>query len=117
MRIAAACAAFVLLVATNAFAADPAGRYRIDGTNPGSGSTYTGTVTVSRTGETWSVVWLVGNTRYVGTGIGDSNFIAVSYRAGNATGLALYGAEGGNWKGVWAYAGGQQIGTERWLRE
>lgn len=116
MRIATACA-IVALFATTALAADPAGRYRAEGTNPGSGSTYSGTVTVSRTGETWSVVWVVGNTRYVGTGIGDRNFIAVSYRAGNATGLALYSAEGGNWKGVWAYAGSQQIGTERWLRE
>ncbi|MGE0565376.1 MAG: hypothetical protein AB7O50_12760 [Pseudolabrys sp.] len=119
MRIAAACAASVLLAsfATSALAADPAGTYRVDGTNPGNGSAYSGTVTVSKTGETWRVVWVVGNTRYVGTGIGDRNFIAVSYRAGNESGLALYGAEGGNWKGVWTYAGGQQIGTERWLRQ
>ena len=124
MRAVSALAASILLanatiatVTTAALAADPAGSYRVEGTNPGSGSTYTGSVTVTKTGETWRVVWVVGNTRYVGTGIGDRNFIAVSYRAGNETGLALYGAEGGNWQGVWAYAGGQQIGAERWLRQ
>lgn len=100
-----------------AFAADPAGTYDVEGTNPGSGSSYSGTVTVERTGQTFRVVWVVGGTRYVGTAIGDRDFLAVSYRSGNDTGLALYGSEGGNWKGIWTYAGGRQIGAERWLRQ
>jgi hypothetical protein len=41
------------------------------------------------------VTWAVGNVRFVGTGIGDKNFIAVSYRSGSDTGLALYRADGG----------------------
>lgn len=99
------------------FAAEPAGTYRIEGSNPGGGSAYSGTVTVTRTGETYSVIWVVGGTRYIGTGIGNKEFIAVSYRSGNDTGLALYGADGGNWKGIWAYAGGRQVGAERWSRQ
>jgi hypothetical protein len=117
MRFIAALAAFVLATATAAFAADPVGRYRVEGTNPGNGSAYSGTVTVEKTGETYRVVWTVGNARYVGTGIGDHNFIAVSYRSGDSTGLALYGAADDDWKGVWTYAGGRQVGTERWERE
>jgi hypothetical protein len=72
---------------------------------------------VRKTGETYSVVWVVGSTRYVGTGIGSKDFIAVSYRSGNDTGLALYGSDGSNWNGIWTYAGGKQVGTERWLRQ
>ena len=40
--------ALVLTVASSL--ADPAGTYRVSGTNPGSGSTYSGTVTVKRKG-------------------------------------------------------------------
>jgi hypothetical protein len=100
-----------------AFAADPVGRYRVTGTNPGGGSSYHGTVTVDRTGDTYRVVWVVGGTRYIGTGIGTREGLAVSYRSGNSTGLALYGADGGNWEGVWTYAGGRDIGTEVWKRQ
>lgn len=110
-------ALFAVTLATAAYAADPTGSYRVQGTNPGNGSAYGGTVTVEKTGDTYRVVWVVGSTRYVGTGIGNKDFIAVSYRAGNDSGLALYGSDGGNWQGVWTYSGGKQIGTERWLRQ
>ena len=115
-RVVVAAAAAVLWSAA-AYAADPVGSYDVEGTNPGGKGSYTGTVTVERTGETYRVIWLVGGTRYVGTGIGNREFIAVSYRSGNDTGLAMYGADGGNWKGVWTYAGGRDVGTEVWKRE
>ena len=118
MRLVSIAAAVLLLSAATAFAADPVGEYVVNGTNPGSASTYRGTVRVERTGETFRVTWYVAGVRYVGTAIGDSNFIAISYRArGNDTGLALYGAAGDDWKGVWTYANGRQIGTETWKRE
>lgn len=109
--------AFSLLLIGAAFAAEPSGDYRVEGTNPGGGSAYRGTVQVDKTGETYRIVWVVGGTRYIGTGIGNKDFLAVSYRSGNDTGLALYGAEGGNWVGIWTYAGGRQVGAERWLRQ
>ena len=37
--------------------------------------------------------------------------LLVSYRSGDESGLALYGADGGNWKGIWTYAGGTRIGA------
>lgn len=114
--LAAAVAAFALGV-TAAFAADPIGKYKVEGTNPGNGSSYSGTVTVEKTGDTYRVTWVVGGTRYIGTGIGDKNFIAVSYKSGSDTGLALYGEDGGNWEGVWTYAGGHQLGSETWKRQ
>jgi hypothetical protein len=96
--------------------ADPVGRYDVDGTNPGGGSRYEGTVAVEKTGQTYRVVWDVDGTRYVGTGIGDDKFIAVSYSSGNSTGLALYGHDAnGIWVGIWTYANGREIGSERWI--
>jgi hypothetical protein len=117
MRRLFAIALALLWSATVAFAADPTGNYTIKGTNPGGNGTYSGSVTVSKTGETYRVVWVVGGTRYIGTGIGNKDFIAVSYKSGNDTGLALYGADGGNWAGVWAYSGARQVGSEIWKRE
>lgn len=97
--------------------ADPVGNYRVEGTNPGNNTPYRGTVKVERTGETYRVVWVVGGTTYVGTGIGNKDFLAVSYRSGDSTGLALYGDTGGDWLGVWTYANGRQVGSERWVRQ
>lgn len=109
-------AAAFLFNLTAAFA-DPVGRYFVEGSDPGKpNNTYTGTVTVEQTGDTYSVVWLIGGTKFVGTGIGNKDFIAVSYRSGNNTGLALYGPKDGGWNGVWTYAGGTTMGVERWVR-
>jgi hypothetical protein len=115
-RLFAVSAAALLWSAASAFAADPVGSYSVEGSNPGGGK-YRGTAKVEKTGQTYRVIWIVGSTRYVGTGIGDKDFIAVSYKSGSDTGLALYGADGGNWAGVWTYAGGRRIGTEIWKRE
>ena len=117
MRLLPSISAAILLLSASAFAADPVGSYTVEGSNPGGRGQYTGTVTVEKTGDTYRVTWLVGGTRYIGTGIGNREFIAVSYKSGNATGLALYGADGGNWKGVWAYEGSREVAPELWKRQ
>jgi|ERR1051325_6578545 len=110
----AGCAAVALM--GGAALADPAGKYDVKGTNP-SGTTYSGTVSVQQTGDTFKVTWNIGGTQYTGTGIGNDEFLAVSYTSGGNTGLALYGEQGDEWKGVWTYAGGTKIGTEVWTRQ
>jgi len=105
-----------LLISTVAASADPVGSYSVVGSNPGNGAHYSGSVSISKTGDTYRVVWTIGGTQYVGTGIGNHDFLAVSYRSDNSTGLALYGADGGNWAGIWTYAGGRQVGEEVWNR-
>jgi len=97
-------------------AADPVGRYDVSGTNPGNRGTYAGTATIEKTGETYRVVWQIGSDRYIGTGIGNNEFIAVSYRMGSGSGLAMYAPDGAGWKGIWAYADGREVGTEIWSR-
>ena len=106
----------MLWSAVAAFAAEPIGSYKVEGANPGGKGQYTGTVSVTKTGETYQVIWVVAGTRYIGTGIGNKDFLAVSYKSGSDTGLALYGADGGNWVGVWTYAGGKDLGPQTWKR-
>ena len=110
----AGCVAVVL--AGTAALADPVGRYDVQGTNP-SGTTYSGTVTVQKTGDTFKVVWNIGGTQYTGTAIGNDDFLAVSYVSGGSTGLALFGEEGDEWKGIWTYAGGTKVGAEVWTKK
>ena len=112
-------AALVTLVMSSglAFAGDPAGRYSVLGSNPGKKDRYAGTVTVERTGDTFRVTWDIGNQTFVGTGIGSDKGFAVTYRSGSQTGLAIYGAKGDNWEGVWTYTGGRDIGGEVWTRQ
>jgi hypothetical protein len=116
MRRAAIAGTVLAFLVMPAVAGDPVGRYDVSGANPGNRGTYSGTATIDKTGDTYRVVWQIGSDRYVGTGVGNDEFIAVSYRLGNESGLALYSASGGGWKGVWTYLGGQQLGTEIWTR-
>ncbi len=110
--------------------AGPEGTYSVVGTDPGSGNTYSGEVTVSRTGDTYSVVWIVDGTKYIGTGLGAATIngsatmgrasdadtaIAVSYIAESSFGLTFYVEQSnGQWKGIWTYGGSEKIGTEIW---
>ena len=91
------------------------GRYNVEGRSP-DGAPYTGTVEVVPTGDTFRVTWMIDGQRYIGTGIGDGDFITVSYRSGNDTGLVLLVNENGVWTGIWTYAGGTKLGQERWTR-
>ena len=116
LRTLAAFVAVLVLSSTVAFAGDPVGRYGVVGTNPGNKTRYSGTVRVERTGDTFRVTWDIGSQTFVGTGIGSEKGLAVTYRSGNQTGLAIYGANGDNWEGVWTYTGGREVGGEAWTR-
>lgn len=109
MRFVATIAALAL--SATAALADPVGSYSVDGRNP-DGSSYKGSVSVSRTGETFKVVWAIGSEKYVGTAVGDDDFFAVGYRSGNQSGIAVYSRDGKGWKGIWTYQGGTSIGLE-----
>jgi hypothetical protein len=117
-RTGAACLAAALCFSSlPAVAQELAGRYRVKGSDPGGGSPYTGTVTIQKTGDvTYQVTWQIGDTRYVGTGIGSPEGLAVGYKAGADSGIAIYSQEGGAMKGYWTYAGGKTVGEETWSR-
>ena len=107
----------LLMFCGASFAASPVGKYLCKGHSPDGGASYTGTVTVVKTGATYQVTWLIGGQKYIGTAVGDEGFLAVSYKSGNNTGLALYGSSGDDWKGVWTYQQGTSLGDEGWTRQ
>jgi hypothetical protein len=73
-------------------------------------------VRVRKTGQTYEVVWDIGGTRFVCTGIGGPEGMAVTYRSGNNTGVAIYvPSEGGRYAGAWTYAGAREVAEETWL--
>ncbi|MDO6963096.1 hypothetical protein [Rhizobium alvei] len=110
--------------------ADPSGTYNVRGLNPDDGKEYTGTVEVSRTGETYTVVWEIAGTKFVGTGLGakfngdrfemgpaspDDTAISVGYISSNSFGMAMYfQQEDGSWQGVWTYGGSKKAAPENW---
>lgn len=111
--------------------ADPVGTYDVIGTNPDDGGEYQGTVVVSRTGETYSVAWTIAGTESNGVGIGgkrgskettgiasaNDDMITVGYGNESGFGISQYDRQpDGSWKGHWAYADGEKISTETWIR-
>lgn len=120
----------LILLMTSQAVAGPEGTYSVVGTNPGSGAQYRGVVSVKRNGQTYSVVWNVGGTEYLGTGLGAAKVkgtrtmgpasdqdtaIAISYVTNGSFGLTFYVQQSnGDWKGIWTYAGSRDIGTEVW---
>ncbi|WP_244482246.1 MULTISPECIES: hypothetical protein [unclassified Rhizobium] len=111
--------------------ADPTGTYNVAGINPDDGGEYHGTVTVKRTGETYSVTWTIAGTEANGVGIGgkrgntettgvasvDDDMITIGYGNESGFGISQYDLQpDGSWKGRWAYADGEKVSTETWTR-
>jgi hypothetical protein len=95
------------------------GRYSAIGTNPGGSGGYNGTVTVSRTNETYKVVWNVG-TLYVGTGVLVNDVLSVAYTDERRKwfGIVAYRVleDGRQLEGVWGPHGGKTLGSETLVR-
>ena len=110
-------AAALSLAALPALAQELGGRYAVKGSAPGGGDAYDGTVTITRTGDvTFQVVWQIGSTRYVGTGIGSIKGLAVAYKSGGDTGIAIYSQSPDGMSGFWTWAGGKTVGEESWIK-
>jgi hypothetical protein len=135
MRVSAVISAFILLAAPTLALADATGTYNVVGRNADNGSTYKGTVQVSRTGATYKVVWDIDGERSVGTGLG-SRFenggksivtgpasdkdtgLSVGYANKDSFGIATYYLQpDGSWQGVWTYNGSQRTTSENWTRQ
>ncbi len=85
------------------------GTYRVTGTNP-DGSSYRGTLTIEAQGETYSLIWEVGNTLTTGVGLRQGDVLSGGWDCGVVT----YQIQGdGSLEGVWALCGERHIGTER----
>ena len=103
--------AAVLLFGVPALA-QPVGTFAV------TGDGYTGTVTVTQTGQTFDVVWTVGNQHFRGVGILQNGLLSVGYSGEGNTGVALSRETApGIWEGPWAFVNEQQTHTERWTRQ
>jgi hypothetical protein len=127
--VISACA---LIAAPTLAFADPTGTYNVVGRNADNGSTYKGTVEVSRTGATYKVVWVIAGKQSVGTGIGthlenDGKTIvsgpatdrdvgvSVGYINKDIYGVGTYYHQAdGTWSGVWTYGGARNVTVETW---
>ncbi len=104
-------------LAHTAFAGNPVGHYTVEGRNFDGESTYSGTVDVTQTDATYHIVWVIGSKTTVGTAIGNKEFLAITYKSGKDSGIALYSAAKSDWDGIWTYAGGTTLSTEHWVRQ
>jgi hypothetical protein len=94
--------------------ADPSGTYSVTGTNPDGGDSYDGTVKVTKTGDTFKIVWNIGGDTVTGTAVGNDDILSVGYSSGTKPGVGLYVKDNGKWKGVWSYLGQTSVGEEAW---
>ena len=89
------------------------GTYKIVASqSPVGGKSYTGTVTIQPTGDTYSLRWQLANESYAGVGIKRGNVLFVGWGAGKGSGVVVYTRRGDDLDGVWASPGGTQLGTE-----
>jgi hypothetical protein len=94
--------------------ADPSGTYSVSGSNPDGGASYEGTVTITKTGDTFKIVWKIGDTSTTGTAVGNDEILSIGYASGAKPGVGLYVKQDGKWKGVWSYLGQTSVGQESW---
>ena len=130
MRASVIISACVLILAPTLALADPTGTYKVAGRHGDNGSTYQGTVEVSRMGPTYKVVWVIDGKQSVGTGLGihvdgttvttgaatDKDVgLAVGYINKDSFGIGSYARKSdGTWSGIWTSGGSQKIVTETW---
>jgi hypothetical protein len=113
----AICLCLYLVGVTGAFAqSDVAGRYRLEGRNPSGSGSYRGEVVVERNGDAYRVLWQIGPTRQVGTGIVLDKVLSLTFQAGaGPAGVAAFRINpDGSLTGIWAASGAPAVGTETW---
>ena len=105
-----------LTVSTAAEAID--GRYRIEGHSPGSADTYQGEAQIKKTGDTYTVIWRIGESGHLGTGILRANVLSVFFQPLDrraAPGIASFLiVDDKVTEGSWTVLGGNVVGVERW---
>jgi len=89
------------------------GTYTVEGRNPGGKGTYRGEMAIAASGDTYRIVWRMGNQQHEGTGLLRDGKLAVVFRSGQQTGVAFYDVrDNGTLIGTWTTLGGQAVGTE-----
>lgn len=99
---------------------DIAGEYTCRGNNPGGG-TYTGKVAVTKTDQTYKILWTIGSEKHIGTAIREGNVLSVCYASKGGIGVVAYKIDkredGARLVGRWAGLGGQKTQSETLTRD
>ena len=94
------------------------GLYRVEGHSPGSAETYKGQAQIKKTGDTYTVVWRIGESGHVGTGILTGNVLSIFFQPLDrraAPGVASFLVTDDKvTEGTWTVLGGNAVGVERW---
>ena len=97
------------------------GMYRVEGNSPGADHAYKGKAQIKKTGETYTIVWRIGEGGHVGTGILISDVLSVFFQPldrRSAPGVASFRVlDGKITGGAWTVLGGTVGGRERWVPE
>lgn len=119
-RIAAVAAA-VLMAALPVRAGAIEGTYRVEGKNPSEGSSYTGEAQIKQTGQTFAVIWRIGELRQIGTGVVVDNVFSVVFqsivpgRPAGRPGIAVFQIDNDQIRsGIWSTLGDGVTGQEVW---
>jgi hypothetical protein len=101
-------------------ATELAGTYKAEGSNPGDKGNYKGNVIITKTGETYKVVWSVG-LAYIGTGVVTGDVFSVAYMDEKKSwfGIVAYKIKSGGkvLEGKWCGHTGKTLGTEQLTRK
>jgi hypothetical protein len=116
MRFVMALCALILSAGVAwADSADPSGHHTVVGSNLGGEGKYAGDVTVTKTGDTYHVVWHIGADTNTGTGIAVQDIMSVVFKSGKDYGTAFYHKNpDGYWIGYWTFDGSSKVGIETW---
>jgi hypothetical protein len=107
----------VLTIGTAAHAID--GVYRVEGHSPGSAEVYKGEAQIKKTGDTYTVIWRIGESGHVGTGILTDNVLSIFFqpldRRASAGIASFHVIDDKVVDGTWTILGGKAVGEERWF--
>jgi hypothetical protein len=93
------------------------GTFKVEGTNPGTSSAYTGTLAFTRKGDVYDIVWKIGKDTFRGVGIRQDNVLVVGWGVSTEDlGVVAYKFDLDNGKGKWAIPGGTVLGIENLKR-
>lgn len=109
-------------IGTEELAGSPSltGAYKIvKSTTPGGGKGYAGTVTITPSGDTYTVAWkLASGESYNGIGVRQGDLLVVGWGISqDSVGVVHYWKQGAALQGVWAIPGGKRLGTETLTRQ
>jgi len=115
------------IVATLAMAGSPVhagsidGTYRVEGKNPSQGSAYAGEAQIKQTGQTYAVIWKIGDLRQIGTGVVIDNVFSIVFqslvpgRTASRPGIAVFQIDNDQiTSGIWSTLGDDVTGQEVW---